>query len=122
MDLRGIATIAPDQFIIAGGMEANQKVSNKTYLLTYWDGFIAGIPEEHLVAPPTIYPSPANSFITIEEETPGQLSIYTINGKEIIHTNYKKGQHLRIEVLPPGIYLIHFKGKNRTWISKIVVE
>ncbi len=35
MDLRGIAQISPTEWIICGGMETEQYVSRKTYLLTY---------------------------------------------------------------------------------------
>ena len=43
MDLRGIATISPTQWIICGGMEEDQVVTNKTFLLTY-DPEVGGTP------------------------------------------------------------------------------
>lgn len=42
MDLRGIAQISSTQWIICGGMETDQYVSRKTYLLTY-DPITGGI-------------------------------------------------------------------------------
>jgi hypothetical protein len=45
MDLRGIAQISPTQWVICGGMETDQYVSRKTYLLTY-DPVVGGITSE----------------------------------------------------------------------------
>tara|TARA_B110000046_G_scaffold179565_1_gene208960 strand:+ start:617 stop:829 length:213 start_codon:yes stop_codon:yes gene_type:complete len=41
MDLRGIAQISSNEWVICGGMEADQYVSNKTYLLPY-DPLVGG--------------------------------------------------------------------------------
>ncbi len=46
MDLRGIAQISPTEWIICGGMEAEQYVSRKTYLLTY-DPVVGSVKKDH---------------------------------------------------------------------------
>lgn len=48
MDLRGIAKIGPTQWIICGGMEEEQIVSKKTYLLTY-DPIVGGLSESKTI-------------------------------------------------------------------------
>jgi hypothetical protein len=35
MDMRGAAQVSPTEWIICGGMDENQKVTNRTFLLTY---------------------------------------------------------------------------------------
>src|SRR5690606_4432446 len=44
MDLRGSGQVSPTEWIICGGMESGQIVSNKTYLLVY-DPITGSIPE-----------------------------------------------------------------------------
>ncbi len=122
MDLRSIAAIAPDQFIIAGGMETGQKVSNKTYILTYLADILNGQEAQTIVNPPAVYPSPATDYITIEEEKKGTLTLYHLHGKQALQTSHKKGQSLNLQTLPNGVYLMYFKGKKHTWFKKIIIN
>ncbi len=63
MDLRGIAQIAPNQFIIVGEMVENQAVSNQTLLIIDTD--FVGSEKESSSLEVQISPNPTNVFFTI---------------------------------------------------------
>lgn len=84
MDLRGIAQISSNQWIICGGMKENQKVSNRTFLLEL-DPAAIGLKEFFEI------PFQLNNRTIESQETIRYFELYDLNGK-LIHrsdSNYK---------------------------------
>lgn len=84
MDLRGVAKIGGGNWIVAGGMDTSQVVSNATYLLhnPNYSGILNG------KLPPffNVYQSD-NEFI-VDTEFAGSVDVYNINGK-LLYSGYK---------------------------------
>lgn len=74
MDLRGAGQVSPISWIICGGMETNQSVSNRTFLLTY-DPIVGGTIEKN--PKEMIY---NNGTILLKENAIG-FEIYSMDGK-----------------------------------------
>ncbi|GAB5416246.1 MAG: hypothetical protein Crog4KO_11700 [Crocinitomicaceae bacterium] len=101
MDLRGIAKLSNNRWIICGGMDTNQIVSNRTFLL-----------ESNSLELPTIqtkefleiqYTSEA-VIITSDDVT--NMELLTISGRLVEMFSAKKTVHLPIEDYPAGMYFI----------------
>ncbi|NOQ71644.1 MAG: hypothetical protein GQ574_06570 [Crocinitomix sp.] len=75
MDLRGIAQISPTEWIICGGMEAEQYVSNKTYLLTY-DPVVGSLNEVNSEFEIKLI----NRQVIIEQPAKN-IAVYSVDGK-----------------------------------------
>ena len=78
MDLRGIANVADSIQYIAGGMLANQQVSDKVFKLE-WQKIV--IPAVNYTAEElgiSLYPMPATDMISIDYQGDEQLLSYTI--------------------------------------------
>jgi hypothetical protein len=105
MDLRGIAQISPTEWVICGGMEADQYVSNKTYLLTY-DPVVGGLDvNENNIQ--------VIDFTVQNASIYDNLAIYDLQGKIVNYINTESG---KIEVENSGIYIIQgiANGKKST--------
>jgi len=101
MDLRGAAQIASNQWIICGGMEANQTVSARTFLLEY-DTLAASLLENKNADEVLVYPNPASQYLNIKGETNGTLSLYSLDGK--LHLEQKAGTPIDVSHLARGSY------------------
>jgi len=94
MDLRGVAQVSPVSWIICGGMNENQQVTHRTFLLTY-DPITGSVNEKTktdiYVSNKQIFNLPLNS----------KLRLYDLNGKlvEIVSTN-------RIKTEVKGLYVL----------------
>ncbi len=77
MDLRGIAVISPTLSYLAGGMLANQQVSDKLYRLTYLGQILSqvNIPTEAVL----IFPNPVRENVQITLPQQSQASTYQIS-------------------------------------------
>ena len=108
MDLRGIARISPTEWVICGGMEADQYVSRKVYRLTY-DPLVGGLTSEE-------------SDIQIVDFTVQNasvfdyLAIYDLQGKIVNHIERETG---KIEAKNAGIYIILGMTKGKKSAIKI---
>ncbi|MBL4657195.1 MAG: T9SS type A sorting domain-containing protein, partial [Flavobacteriales bacterium] len=96
MDMRGIAQIDSNRYIIAGGMGPGQVVSNKTYLLEYTipPGVHEPSKEDHLV----VFPNPVSGFLEIrlpENALVQQWMVRDVAGRIV-----GAGKHISNGVLP----------------------
>ncbi len=104
MDLRGVAQISENQFIIAGGMTTDQTVSKQTMLITI--DYIQGVTSpyssnvSHL-----IHPNPVANWLQIEEEGFFDVVIYNTVGQPLLSLPSHSGR-INISRLPSGHYYI----------------
>ena len=113
MDLRGIAQISPTEWIICGGMEDDQYVSRRTYLLTY-DPIIGGIAD--LTNDPTDIQIINNTVIL--HQTAETISLINSDGKIISHLNIDDP---KIPERINGLYIIRVQFENKTVSKKFML-
>jgi N-acetylneuraminic acid mutarotase len=77
MDLRGVAKITPTSWVICGGMNENQQVTNRTFLLTY-DPITGGINSNDNKTSIYIYNREIISDVPYKKAV-----LYNLSGKEI---------------------------------------
>lgn len=118
MDLRGIGKIAPDQYVIAGGMKENQSVTNRTLKVT--------INEINAVEPISfpvvkISPNPSRDFINIDKQGEFDVEISDLTGKIVLES--KPGSNkINISNLADGEYVLSIIEKGKvTAVGKFVV-
>lgn len=115
MDLRGIARISDTQWIICGGMQSNQTVSNRTFLITY-DPIIGGLEASdwHYLS---VNPNPVHDMVHFDllPDISG-YQIIDLSGK-LIKKGLATGQ-IDVSQLPGGIYLLVVTCKNQYYRCK----
>jgi N-acetylneuraminic acid mutarotase len=102
MDLRGIGKISDTEWIICGGMEAGQQVSNKTYLITY-DPVIGAVQESDWKAL-KVSPNPVKGVLNLDLSRVASFQIIDLSGKLILKGNTSGS--LDVSSLPSGLYLL----------------
>lgn len=113
MDLRGIAQISPTKWVICGGMEADQYVSRKTYLLTY-DPLVGNLQKEEksheikIIDRQVMLDQPAKTIV-----------VYTVDGKLITTLNTEQPI---IPLTINGLFIIRIEFENETVTQKIVIR
>ena len=73
----------------------------------------------------SIYPIPAADFIEIEVSSEMQwISIENLSGQKMAEWTNLEGNQTRLDVnfLSKGIYLLHIKSANKTYLKKIVIK
>ena len=110
MDLRGNGKVSPTSWVICGGMEAGQLVSNKAYLLTY-DPVVGAISEKQLVNYQII-----NRQLIFDQEV-NDVALYGLDGKVIASvSNYKLDEEYS------GIFILKFELDGRVYHDKIYLR
>ena len=130
MDLRGIAQITPTSWIICGGMETGQQVTNRAFLLEF-DPIAGGIGEK-TEQKLSIYPNPAQNMVQLSYlvSSPAEVSwqIYDITGRVVYHQENGLTSHgvktdiLSTESLNNGIYFIKLTIGNNSYSQKLVIS
>lgn len=111
MDLRGVAKIADNQFIIAGGMEADQAVTNKTFLITIDDlNSTKRIESE----PINVYPNPTSNYLKIEKEGSFDVEILNVKGETFLKEKVQGFQFINVSELGAGIYWLKVTKQGKT--------
>lgn len=105
MDLRGIAKLSNNRFIICGGMDTNQVVSNRTFIL---ENSLLKLPEINEVKPRVFN---EKHTIRILFDMKQEWSVLDMNGKSILNGS---GDTVLIEKekYESGIYLIKFAAQS----------
>jgi len=72
----------------------------------------------------TVYPNPANDFIFIKTQSESQVSIFNINGQQVINTLANSGEKIDISKLTTGIYMLKIKDitNKSVVLQKIMVQ
>ena len=71
----------------------------------------------------TIYPNPANTFLTIENGTAGvyYIEINSLNGRLLYNREYNKPIiQLDLSSFQKGVYIITIRSRDQVWTEKII--
>lgn len=121
MDLRGIAQISENQFILAGGMLENQTVSDKTFLLTL-DDLPSTTAEINLQNVLKISPNPVRDTWQISAEGNFSYEFFAANGEKIKTGNAVGNTPQTLSNISAGIYNVRISQKGKTVsINRMVV-
>ncbi|OWY20387.1 T9SS C-terminal target domain-containing protein [Sphingobacteriales bacterium UPWRP_1] len=123
MDLRGLAKIAPNRFIIAGGMAAGQKISNKTILLTEND-YTGTQNAGHSNSNFSFYPNPANKLLVFESCLPAKIYLYNAGGNCVWEQHVYNHNETDVSALPAGLYTIaiHYPEQTQPQYAKLLIQ
>lgn len=105
MDLRGIAQITPTSWIICGGMEAGQDVSNRVWLLEY-DPILGSVQDFESERFISVYPNPTVDWLSVEIDRATSISIYDVTGNLVKTQMLSAGQRLDVRGLSSGTYYL----------------
>lgn len=105
MDLRGIAKLSNNRWIICGGMDSNQVVSNRTFLLDnpLVDMAEGGIPDGYKVFA-------SEDQVKVHSPQRASAQLMTLSGQIVITWKYKKDFVFKRSDYSTGIYLFHHQG------------
>lgn len=105
MDLRGVAKISENEYIIAGGMNENQQVVNSTFKITIEDLTATNSPEFPSIK---VFPNPVGDILNIQKEGNFEVAIYDVQGKFILKKQPILNQKLDVNALKKGVYFLRF--------------
>ncbi len=111
MDLRGVAQTTPTTWVICGGMEEDQEVSQRTFLLTY-DPVVGSINTENKQSQITIID---NSIVLSEPAK--QIALYSLDGKFVQEISLND---LQLPIDLKGAYIINVHFDNGMVSKKII--
>jgi len=124
MDLRGIAQIDSFKYIIVGGMDTGQTVSDRTYLLEHI--IPAGQKEEteksDLI---DLYPNPANQilYINISTQSGYGWEIYDLSGKKCASGKSLKNKcAIPIHDYNEGMYFVKLNTAEGIFGKKVILR
>lgn len=99
MDLRGIGQVSPTSWIICGGMEGNQVVSDRTFLLTY-DSSVSLNEVKDEVEIKLI-----NGVLEVQSmETIRALQLHTLNGELVAEAHFRSSSQFASIEVPRNIH------------------
>jgi hypothetical protein len=77
---------------------------------------------DELAAQPnvTLYPNPATDFVIVDGELVERVTIYTMNGRRVLHQQTASGQHISVAHLQPGTYIVETQTANGIARKKLV--
>jgi len=109
MDMRGIARLDENTFMLVGGMGMNQQVQNKIYWLHYeQEDMMMTTIGEVLKETIRVYPTLVNDFIYVEMEQKCDdcvLEVWTLSGKKILEKKLIEDK-INLSGLKQGMYLV----------------
>jgi hypothetical protein len=123
MDMRGIAQIDSNKYIIAGGMGPGQQVSKSTYSLEYvvTPGIQTWNKEQNALV---IYPNPASRELQIQINKGDALRHWSITGTKGVVVETGKtipNQGLNISHLPAGLYALQITTSTTVYTGPFMV-
>ncbi len=122
MDLRSVAKISTNEYILAGGMQAAQQVSNATYKITVAD--VTSQTENTINNKVVFFPNPVTSFLTLQRLNLGStIELFNSLGEIVYHTQAKsETETISVKEFKTGIYLLSIIDKGKHNYTKIVIE
>jgi len=120
MDLRGIAQITPTSWIICGGMESGQQVTNRSFLLEF--NPLVGSVSDNFVEEITIYPNPAVNYISVKGDLENSTyKVFSITGK-VVARGIMISNRIDISDLPNGFYNIEIMKEGRSLMGTFIIS
>jgi len=127
MDLRGIAQVNDTVQYIAGGMLANQSVTDKVYRLE-WHRSTTATPDflssEDGIE---VFPNPFSDHITVRVSlknfTPSNLDMYHENGQKVMSRKWGASiEEFATDSLPDGVYFIKISDDRNEFVRKVIKQ
>jgi len=121
MDLRGAAQISDTEFIICGGMELDQKVTERAFLLTFDP--LNSIQENEDIQI-SIYPNPAQSELNFEFASfNNNLKIINTKGS-IVYSSTHLSQKISLNISrwAKGAYIVEVENEFGLFREKLLVD
>ncbi len=126
MDLRGVAEITKNKFIIAGGMVENQQVTDQVFSIEWVDESIDTMMVDTSTAiletlPLEVEVELNQNQINIKPndfEQKLKIQLFDYTGKLVLETEASGAQNIPIAHLPKGNYLIQVIGANQKRLVK----
>jgi len=114
MDLRSIGELSDNRRIIAGGMEAGQKVSDKTWLLNFVPIDYVNTKDISELELIEIFPNPTQSLISIKSPLvrADEIRVINMEGRIFLNTTFEKSI-FNIEEYPSGVYFLQLIKKGQ---------
>lgn len=119
MDLRGLAKVDHNAYIIAGGMEENQEVSSRTIevLIDVFTGT-----NDIRLGTLEIFPNPAKDVFYLRGADSFQLQLFDVEGKLIVEGNFREMESIDISPLAAGVYTLKVLTEDGKWVVKKVMK
>ncbi len=121
MDLRGIATLNDSTFLLAGGMEDDQLVSNKTLQISYHPSQLSNV-EINKPLEWMIYPNPCTDKLHLNSSdiyhTLENIQILNVDGA--VQKVQKAKNYIDVSSLVPGFYYLKTIHANKTYQSSFM--
>ncbi|MDG1477209.1 MAG: T9SS type A sorting domain-containing protein [Vicingaceae bacterium] len=130
MDMRGVAYIDYNMqffdkgWFIAGGMEDNQKVSNKTFKLSYI-ALVSVNEESNNSMSFQLYPNPTSEKVNLifKDKEDRTITLINVIGKEVLRIdNGKLNLQLDVSNYPKGIYFVKVEAEGKSNSQKIILQ
>ena len=120
MDLRGIAQITPTSWIICGGMETGQTVTNRAFLLEF-DPQVGSV-KDNLKEGVKLYPNPSSDYILLNEKYENTAyKVFSITG-EIVLKGVLLNNTIKISGLSTGFYQLELINREKVTKGGFVVS
>jgi len=119
MDLRGVAQLSSEFFIIVGGMGPGQQVSRKVYRFSWAYTVEAGnvLPASDV----RIFPNPANELLHIESTQPMLVTLTDQYGRLVTQQTGPEIVQLSTENIPAGLYIACIRQANKTSFFRFII-
>lgn len=72
----------------------------------------------------SIFPNPASEFVTIidKDQNEGQISIFSLLGKQVFQSSGKLNQKINVSSFNKGVYLLNIISEGKTASKKLIVQ
>jgi len=118
MDLRGIAKISENEYIIAGGMNENQEVVNSTFRIQIEDLTAVNARDFPSIE---VFPNPVADVLTIQKEGNFKAAVFDIQGRIVIEKQAVLNQKMDMSALSSGVYFLRIFEKGEIiGVEKII--
>ncbi|MCK5775825.1 MAG: T9SS type A sorting domain-containing protein [Bacteroidales bacterium] len=105
-------------------IESNDSQQESTVVEVSGNGILNTGVLEHASSSYTIYPQPANDFISIvSKNNINTITIYNLNGQEVLRRNCgSTKKQINISELDAGIYMIRIEINSETFFEKLIIQ
>ncbi|MDX5319710.1 MAG: T9SS type A sorting domain-containing protein, partial [Bacteroidota bacterium] len=101
---------------------SQEEMAQSVYTINFGRGIIDGLVDIQVIA--RVYPNPSSDYITVEtNETPETLSLFDMNGKEIVRVNPESSSaQLDVRGIESGVYLLVMTLDGKQYQNRVVIQ